>query len=698
MVSSPTTVNANKNTKNNHHHHHHQPHWNLKLLVIVIGSCTCMISWGLIVRHLHLSQKLQAQLEQLSAATAVTDRDRDYDYNRDQQHHHQQQQQQQQLEKVSPAWAKLKHTIVRQPALSTFARTPSSSSSSIRDLTILPHELPGYTGWARPVHTLAGDFERIQQPSQQQPSQQQHQHQHQQDEMLVVSVGQNCTVRVHCSHEAARYGGSSFFVRAYGRSLLPGIVQDYKNGTYDITVIPFDEGTYTLEVVLTFSLTPNYMDTPLKGRGGEPSYEGYMLPGFPIAFTVTKDDDFQDEHSTGNNNVIDATTKTETTTATTTTNTNNNNNNNNNNNHNNKLPVCQAHELIETSTHSQLYTGRWLVTNKTRHWPASRTMDSHSKQNPYAQYEAIDLQNYKASHNALGFQMEYFYNDCTVLSYADMTSREKWLQVLDGTADGGNEQKKHQAIHVLYIGDSNTRNQFNYFRDHIGMVVSNNQNVQNYDRGHSWTFLDGRLKLTYVDMMGNWPQTFNKTVDTIHHHVQEPRNRGDNFMVLYNAGLHEITNRCSLTGEAKGLKYDGSCYDVYRQDVRDLTKVVKSFPASLRIWQSTVAGWPKWGLFGVSWPQTRGQKFPLEPNFCGWINELAWDVVHTEHQIPVMDTYWISSSRPDHREVADKKDANQQTMYKLVHLGDEVYSFLVRKFVHAIFEARTHGRTGVPYL
>lgn len=92
---------------------------------------------------------------------------------------------------------------------------------------------------------------------------------------------------------------------------------------------------------------------------------------------------------------------------------------------------------------------------------------------------------------------------------------------------------------------------------------------------------------------------------------------------------------------------------------------------------------------------SHGQKFPHEPNFCGYLNELAWDIMQ-EYKIPVMDTYWMTLSRPDHREIVKKEEI--QRSYKLVHLGDEVYSFLVRKFVHAILEAALEGEPGVPYL
>lgn len=585
------------------------------LLTLMVGGLACMVSWGLLARQLSVTHELQDQLAHLSSSSlqspGVVRRARQQD------------------------------KIVKGSSLITVADDP---------LTILPYDLPGYTGWARPVQTMAGDFEIVAQPD-------------------LVKVGSNYTIKVRCKHPSGKNGGALFYVRAYGKSLLPGIVQDLKNGDYTITILPFDEGDYTLEVVLTFSLVPSFMDTPLSAKdGGKPSYEGYMLPGFPRTFSAVSNKKVKVVRHTNRNN----------------------------------LPSCTAQQLVETSTTSQLATGRWLVTNRTRYWSETRTLESYDRTTPYDKFEGIDLQSYKNSDNAIGIHMEYFYKDCNIISYDDMVSREKWIEVLDSSRKGKGD-KKHQAIHVLYIGDSNTRNQFNFFRDHIGIPVSGGENTKEekfykvFDNSHSYSFLDERLKLTYVDMMGHWTETFNSTAAKILQIINDKRHRGDEFSVIFNAGLHEITNRCSHLMTAKRFAAEGSCYDVYRRDVNDLAKVIKSFPASLRIWQNTLAGWPKWGLFGVQWPQDRGQYFPLCPNFCGWINDLAWDIMQ-KHRIPVMDAYWISLSRPDHREVANKKDASQQTMYKLVHVGDEVYSFLVRKTVHAIFETRKNGRTGVPYL
>ncbi len=132
--------------------------------------------------------------------------------------------------------------------------------------TILPGELPGYTGWSRPATTLVHHFDIVKMSS------------------TAPITGQNWTVTAHCRHPKARSGRAQFYVRAYGPSILPGRVTDHGNGTYDFTILPFDAGVYHLEVVLVFSFPPAWKSLP---TNFEPGYEGYLLPGFPIELDVS---------------------------------------------------------------------------------------------------------------------------------------------------------------------------------------------------------------------------------------------------------------------------------------------------------------------------------------------------------------------------------------------------------------------------
>lgn len=135
----------------------------------------------------------------------------------------------------------------------------------------------------------------------------------------------------------------------------------------------------------------------------------------------------------------------------------------------------------------------------------------------------------------MGIQLDYFQKDCQVISYQEMTSKDNWLEALNKSPNLNNES----AILVVFVGDSNTCNQYNYFRDHI-----TNKRLGSAKLG----YLDGRFKLTYIDMMGTWPETFAKAQTRVKALLDDTKNKNDRFFTLFNIGLHEITNRCASIG------------------------------------------------------------------------------------------------------------------------------------------------------
>lgn len=122
-------------------------------------------------------------------------------------------------------------------------------------------------------------------------------------------------------------------IRAFGRPLLPGTVHDHGDGRYTITILPHDVGAYTVKVVLTIYQKPDFDSMPVPGKVGEPCYEGFMLPGFPITFLAVEANSNQPSSSSQQQLSV---------------------------------PRCTARQLLETSPTSALETGRWLVVNKTR--------------------------------------------------------------------------------------------------------------------------------------------------------------------------------------------------------------------------------------------------------------------------------------------------------------------------------------------
>ena len=59
-----------------------------------------------------------------------------------------------------------------------------------------------------------------------------------------------------------------------------------------------------------------------------------------------------------------------------------------------------------------------------------------------------------------------------------------------------------------------------------------------------------------------------------------------------------------------------------------------------------------------------------------------------EEKIPVVDTYWMTLSRPDHREVVQKETI--RTSYKLVHLGVSVSTRTPTVLMYKASEILTH--------
>eukprot|EP00934_Nitzschia_sp_Nitz4_P008362 Nitzschia sp. Nitz4//scaffold86_size83305//22380//23954//NITZ4_005252-RA/size83305-exonerate_est2genome-gene-0.43-mRNA-1//-1//CDS//3329559220//8352//frame0 len=251
-----------------------------------------------------------------------------------------------------------------------------------------PGELPGYTGWGRPEATLARFF-TIQSVSTETPI-----------------VGQPFSIRLICKgNEECSRGSSLFYLRAYGPSVIPGIVQETnkKEGRYVVEFVFPDRGLYTLEVVLTFSNPPPMGKFPLVGMD-EPAYEGYLLPGFPLLVTVQANEDVTHLVSTA---------------------------------------LCDADVLVETSPLSALSKARWTVQGK------PNDADYTPKGNE------ISESGYKNNPNSIGIQMSY-----DVLTPCRMLS----LEELDPNLNSKHPLSKcGKNLHVIFVGDSVMRVQKVWF-------------------------------------------------------------------------------------------------------------------------------------------------------------------------------------------------------------------------------------------
>lgn len=276
-------------------------------------------------------------------------------------------------------------TIIPRNASTTDAVQMSSTTTALA-----PGELPGYTGWARPEETLAGFF-TIVSISTQQPR-----------------VGEEFSIRLWCHrNEECAKGRSLFYLRAYGPSVIPGVVKNEGRGKYAAAFTFPDPGVYTVEIVLTFSSPPSMDDFPLAEGENEPAYEGYLLPGFPLQVSV---EDSNNQHASSAE----------------------------------ALALCTIDQLLETSASSAASKARWRVKRKSNapdHIVSSRD---------------ITKSGYLRNFNSLGIQMEYEYiSGCSLLPQTDFEER---LGVKHPFSKCGGRN-----MQVIFIGDSVMRVQKEMF-------------------------------------------------------------------------------------------------------------------------------------------------------------------------------------------------------------------------------------------
>jgi hypothetical protein len=276
-----------------------------------------------------------------------------------------------------------------------------AEKGACRFQTLQAGELPGYTGWVRPANTLADSFQ-IRDCS---------------TTTTHAIAGKNWTCTIHCSHEECVSGGSLFFTRAYGPSVIPGLVTDHRNGTYSITFMPLDPGKYTVEVVLTFSQHPTWNEK----RDYIKPYEGYLLPGFPVPVTVLAGD-----------HVVGASCPERET----------------------PPRLCGMSELVETGRISAVHTGRWRVTEQIMYRNYSSNV---------TQAEPANEQSYEAGVQSLGFTMDYFPTTCNILSIEDIGKvKESCFQ------RSRRNRNSTKPIQIVMIGDSNFRQQTTHLSQMFG--------------------------------------------------------------------------------------------------------------------------------------------------------------------------------------------------------------------------------------
>jgi hypothetical protein len=501
--------------------------------------------------------------------------------------------------------------------------------------TLYPGELPGYTGWPRPTSTLAGFFRIVDDSSSSST-----------DTSLnsqLAVVGKNWTCSIHCSHKACQHGGSLFFVRAYGPAILPGQYTDHRNGTYDVTFLPLDAGLYTIEIVLTFSNPPAFFEFPVAVRR-EPAYEGYMLPGFP-ATVMVGDNNSRSSSSSGSYSGDPP------------------------------LPLCTMSQMLESSPISAVESGRWLVQQKNveriNHYNHDRSSEKSN--------DDITLDGYAEGENALGVRTEHRLTKCSLLDVATVRDALRHCSQQISPKNTVALAKQTTRLRLIFIGDSNIGNQKRWAEKYAVLGDHFPYSIISVGGGPGGNGLNERLPLVKKDIE-----------DILLKDQRQGPSIQYQYVVLFNAGLHDIMHLCgSLLWDQRinfAARGNARCADLYREKLTELVKLVQQIPSIFTVFQTTTAAWHKWGVFGNYWPPAKKQPMPFTTSFVEYFNEIAWDIMR-EMKVPIMDTYWLTLSRPDHREVNEINGIQN----KMVHAGLEVYSVLVRKWSMMILEAACPG-------
>jgi len=424
-------------------------------------------------------------------------------------------------------------------------------------------------------------------------------------------VGMEFTVKVWCHrHDDCLMGTSLFYLRAYGPSVIPGVSKHEGRGKYTMVFVFPDPGRYTVEAVLTFSNPPAITTFPLSAEQEEPAYEGYLLPGFPLVIDVQQADPITTTKETR----IEP------------------------------LPACTSAELLDTSVDSAVLNAHWKVVNRNS---VSNLQTTSSK---------ITREGYLRNVNSLGIQMAYEYSSgCTLLPSAsfDKSAGKKH----PFSTCGGDKN-----IHIIFVGDSVMRVQWDMFKT----MTEHLPNVQS----------------SYITLYGGYRRVTKLEDDSVRIKLDDiyRRSPSDIKVIFFNTGLHDIHRLCGSEWRKDRYEYMDneildsgtfSCIKEYKALIHDFADLIHSYDAKLRVFQSTTAGWPKYGNFGIDWP-FGGQTMPLATEIIPFFNEIAYDLFQTTFpDVALMDGYWITYCRPDNREVGTIGS-------KLSHPGLEVLDVMSR--------------------
>eukprot|EP00544_Gedaniella_sp_CCMP2646_P009990 CAMPEP_0202500398 /NCGR_PEP_ID=MMETSP1361-20130828/33020_1 /ASSEMBLY_ACC=CAM_ASM_000849 /TAXON_ID=210615 /ORGANISM="Staurosira complex sp., Strain CCMP2646" /LENGTH=289 /DNA_ID=CAMNT_0049132843 /DNA_START=245 /DNA_END=1111 /DNA_ORIENTATION=- len=286
--------------------------------------------------------------------------------------------------------------------------------------------------------------------------------------------------------------------------------------------------------------------------------------------------------------------------------------------------------LLSTTPTSAYHAARWVIVDKVSH-PNHVVSAQSSRQN-------VTFEKYTSGHQSLGIFMDYRHYDCLLDSFPHASIKLT------------NYAKAHSNIHVIFVGDSTIRLQAILFQS-----------------------VFPKIKMTFVSTNGGIVEKMENVTSTLQSLVQDDKN--ERRFILFNTGLHDVDQLCvharvMLEARRKrlGLDPNFSCTAKYRTFLHQLVDFIDQYPAELKIFVSTTAGWSRYGVFDVEWPPNVTQSAVLSSNLVAHFNEIAYQVVQNFKDIRVLDAYWLSLAWPDNREIGFVGNLPKH----LIHPGSDV--------------------------
>ena len=555
---------------------------------------------------------------------------------------------------------------LREEFQTTTTTSQPSQSQPPKRPSLTVGDLPGYTGWARPSTTTAHWYQ-VRYPIHSDTT-----NSTTTTTTTIPRVGVPYTLFIVCRpdhHDDCRSHQALFYIRAYGPTIVTGPIIRRQSSTgeppfleYQATLVFWQAGDHVLELVLTYSHVPSLEQLSTMAPGSEPAYEGYLLPDMPTRLTVVADPESLPEPAPQPPGTIPTP----------------------------RLGDCQPQDLYETSPTSAVHRGIWSLTHHVRYPDHEHQTGMNNATRSREDNAEFPLEGYQDGSNSIGFRMDYQPVDCHLLSLKELVVRIAYCIY-----------KLQMDLHVVFVGDSNMDHQLVLF---CKVFASYHRHV------HSSMWFTNNGLFTRLDELHDKLDSLKRR----HEQDTAANAKPTRYFLLFNAGLHDVEKLCvpALAGQRPNQNQtylahqqqqesnNSTCVDQYRHDLTQLVTLLHQYQDlfDLTVFETTIAGWLRWGVYGITWPLTERQVYPRDAHACHMFNRVAWQVLQ-RHQasdnhstIPTIDAYWLSLSRPDHREIKiptppkpnSTKPAKPPGVSKLVHLGMELYQALLRKWLTLI--------------